>query len=243
MKLQSIYEPKGLAREYAALACNLYKGCPHGCTYCYAPAMLHMTREAFHADSVPRADILRKVDRDCDLLRGDTREILMCFTCDPYHSGDTSYTRVALNCIGIHGLKCTVLTKGGMRASRDFDVLKEYGFRYGTTLTTMNPRACETNEPYAASVHDRICAIHSAKSLGIQTWVSIEPVINAQDAISVIEAETGWVDHWNIGKLNHVASPVPVDWTAFVSEVRNLLPPEKYTFKSSLHQWTGGKSK
>ena len=31
-----IYEPAGRAREYAALACNVYRGCEHGCIYCYA---------------------------------------------------------------------------------------------------------------------------------------------------------------------------------------------------------------
>ena len=35
-----IYEPKGRAREYAALAANLYNTCSHGCRYCYAPAAM-----------------------------------------------------------------------------------------------------------------------------------------------------------------------------------------------------------
>lgn len=29
-----IYEPAGRAREYAALACNVYRGCDHACVYC-----------------------------------------------------------------------------------------------------------------------------------------------------------------------------------------------------------------
>jgi DNA repair photolyase len=29
-----IYQPAGRAREYAALACNVYSGCDHGCAYC-----------------------------------------------------------------------------------------------------------------------------------------------------------------------------------------------------------------
>ena len=30
-----IYEPSGPAREYSSLACNIYKGCQHGCVYCF----------------------------------------------------------------------------------------------------------------------------------------------------------------------------------------------------------------
>lgn len=34
MNGQLIYEPAGRAREYAALACNIYRGCDHACSYC-----------------------------------------------------------------------------------------------------------------------------------------------------------------------------------------------------------------
>lgn len=40
-KIQTIYEPSGKAREYSPLALNLYKGCDHGCNYCYVPDMKH----------------------------------------------------------------------------------------------------------------------------------------------------------------------------------------------------------
>ena len=36
--IRAIYTPKGPALEYAPLACNLYRGCAHGCLYCYARA-------------------------------------------------------------------------------------------------------------------------------------------------------------------------------------------------------------
>ena len=43
--MNAIYEPKGRAGEYAQLAVNLWRGCPHGCTYpCYAPLDRKSTR-------------------------------------------------------------------------------------------------------------------------------------------------------------------------------------------------------
>ena len=44
-----IYAPRGQAGEYAPLAANMYRGCPHACAYCYCPAVLRMTREEFNA--------------------------------------------------------------------------------------------------------------------------------------------------------------------------------------------------
>ena len=33
--MELIYEPKGKAKEYAGLAFDIYKGCTHGCLYCF----------------------------------------------------------------------------------------------------------------------------------------------------------------------------------------------------------------
>src|SRR5476651_1005489 len=53
-----IYAPKGQAGEYAARACNPYRGCGHGCNYCYVPLILHMKRPEFDAGAIPRPDFL-----------------------------------------------------------------------------------------------------------------------------------------------------------------------------------------
>ena len=42
-----IYKPKGKALEYSELAANLYRGCGHACTYCFAPKATFTDRVVF----------------------------------------------------------------------------------------------------------------------------------------------------------------------------------------------------
>jgi len=59
-----IYEPKGRAREYCKLAANLYRGCGHGCRYCYAPAATRADREKFYREPVPRKNVIEELSKD-----------------------------------------------------------------------------------------------------------------------------------------------------------------------------------
>jgi DNA repair photolyase len=59
-----IYEPARRAREYAALACNVYRGCDHNCAYCYSPLVLHMRREEFALPTKRKRDFLKQLERE-----------------------------------------------------------------------------------------------------------------------------------------------------------------------------------
>ena len=63
--VQTIYEPKGKAKEYADLALNIYEGCSHGCKYCSVPLILKKNRVDFHACVKPRANILEETRARC----------------------------------------------------------------------------------------------------------------------------------------------------------------------------------
>jgi DNA repair photolyase len=248
--MRVIYEPKGPAREYSPLACNLYRGCRHGCRYCYVPGMPPFrfekpdARAVFHGNSRPRENVLAKLTRDAEELAGDPREILFCFTCDPYEVGrDNALTRRALKICAAHGLRVQILTKGAGEAWQDFDLLKANGWKFGTTITFMSDARRAEWEPHAASLMSRVQTIGLAHDLGIETWVSLEPVISAEEAICVIEHLAPQVDFWKIGKINH--RPVieeAVDWRAFVRAVAERLPPEKYMLKDSLRPYASGRS-
>ena len=223
-----IYQPKGKAGEYSRYACNLYFGCGHGCKYpCYVPAMLRMKPADWHAlKPTPRKDILRHLEKDATRLATIElgAEVFLCFTSDPYHGGNTSATREAIRIIGAAGLVPVICTKGGTRAERDFDLMKQYGGKFGTTMVFYNDGLRKQFEPHAPSIEDRIDAIQIAHYEGIYTFVSLEPVIDPREALQVIRNMARYVRHWKVGKINY--DPVrecAVDWHEFYKEATRIL--------------------
>jgi DNA repair photolyase len=221
-----IYEPRGAAREYAPLACNLYAGCTHGCLYCYAPDCVHRDRQQFHAEATPRANIIAALEKD--LHKGQWRgmgRVLFCFTTDPYQPAEEEFgiTRQALAAMARYQAPFEVLTKGGMRACRDFLFYRNGRGTFGTTLAFTNDTMRRDWEPGAASIDNRMAAIAEAHQRGIRTWVSVEPVIDPAQVLELIPELGYCVDEWRIGKLNHHAHAKTVDWATFAVQVQDLL--------------------
>jgi len=237
--MDAIYEPRGAALEYCEAACNLYRGCVHGCRYCYAPSAVRRTREDFHSGRQLRDGILDALRRDLFVgACGDSR-VLFCFTSDPYQVGcDNSATRAALEMCSAASRPFAVLTKGGMRAADDFDLYEGNGW-FGTTLAFTDDRSRQAWEPCAASVESRIEAIRTAHSLGIRTWVSMEPVIEPAQALDLVLELRHDVDEWRVGRWNHDARANSIDWTEFTSlAIRTCLDTgADFMLKEALHRY------
>lgn len=225
--MKVIYATKGKAAEYAPLSVNLYHGCSHGCLYCFVPQATRTTAAAFHNTIAPVQDILPQLAEDCGKLFGDHREILLCFETDPYQKieKELQITRQALKILKNYSLRFTILTKGGMRAARDFDLLQHYEkAAFGTTLIFTEQKDADRWEPGAASLENRIEAIRLAHKKKIRTWVSIEPVIDPKQCLEIIHNLHPVVNHWKIGKINyHPTIEKAVDWIQFRRDVTNLL--------------------
>lgn len=235
-KLQVIYEPAGRAREYATRAVNLFSGCDHGCVYCYAPGATHKTRAAFGVAS-PRKDILAKLNSDCAILaRQDIEPVLMCFTCDPYQNCEDGLTRKAINIFRSYDVPFQILTKGGTRATRDFNLYSSRDV-FASSLTFTDAGMSREWEPGAALPTGRIKALELAHDMGIETWASLEPVIDPIQSLRLIEICADFVDLFKVGPLNHHPAGKTIDWHRFGVDAIGVLESlgKKYYIKNDLN--------
>ncbi|MEQ8832241.1 MAG: radical SAM protein [Alphaproteobacteria bacterium] len=220
-----IYAPAGQAGEYAPLATNPYRGCGHRCAYCYVPGILRMEREAFDAGAVLRPGFLGKLERDAKRYRaaGISEQVLLSFTTDPYHPGDTSPTRRTLEILRDHGLSFCTLTKGGCRALRDLDLFRPERDAFAATLTSLDTRFSRKWERAAADPADRIAALQAFHEAGIFTWVSLEPTLDVESSLAIVSQTYPFVDLFKVGRVNYVKMTRTTNWADYTLRMIDLL--------------------
>lgn len=222
-----IYEPQGRAAEYSPLAANIYRGCSHNCVYCYAPAATRRSKLQFHGEPQVRKNVMKQFEKDCVELAGDSRPVLLSFTTDCYQQLDETecLTRRAIQHLHANNLNVMILTKGGKRSERDFDLLAANPTmsNYGATLTFVDDSLALEYESGAAPTSERIASLKKAHDMGIPTWVSLEPVWTAEDTFELIRQTHEFVDLFKVGKLNYHAQQKSTDWKQFATDVKALL--------------------
>jgi len=221
--VKPIYEPKGRAREYAPLACNLWLTCSHSCKYCYVPQTFHKSRESFHIAGPPREGILEALRKQAPQFRRDPRSVLLCFLCDPYQPHENGFTRRALEILVENNIAFTILTKGGHRALGDLDLLAEGRGTMAVSSCWITDDLRAKWEPNASPAEERLLPLIEARERGIPTWLSIEPVIDPSQALALIEHAYPFCDEIRVGKLNYHEHAKTIDWPGFAREVHNLL--------------------
>jgi DNA repair photolyase len=168
--------------------------------------------------------------------------ILFSFTTDPYQPIEDEYhlTREALTILGEAGLRVTVLTKAASRAMKDLELFKKYNVEFAQTLCFMNDDIRKKWEPNADSIPSRFMALDIAREAGLPTWLSLEPVIDPDESLAVIERcrdktdliKVGPVDRrWNAELYNSI------DWTKFLREALALLTDGKCDHYIKNHLW------
>jgi DNA repair photolyase len=234
MAYSLIYQPKGRAREYAPLACNVYSGCDHSCSYCYGPSAVRRTQAEFVKSTTRGPDFLTRLSREAHARQrqGQGGRVLLCFTCDAYQHLDEELgiTREVIRILHSTGHAVEILTKGGRRALRDLDLFGPED-AFATTMTLLDDAQSLEWEPGAAVASDRIATIEKFHTAGIPTWVSLEPVLDPAVALQIIKETYAFVDLFKVGVLNyasrlpdHLRSQVEgIDWRAFGMAAIDLL--------------------
>ncbi len=241
-KYRVVYTPSGAAREYSELAVNIATGCVHGCKYCYAPGIRRTTREDFKNRIIPRKDFEKKLALDLRDMKalGDRRRVLLCFMTDCYQPQLADQTRRCLELFNAYGVNFQVLTKNGRLATKDFDLYKN-GDAYAATIVFSKEESREYFEPDACTTDERIESLKEAHKRGIETWVSLEPVLYPEQALEVIEMTKEYVDHYKIGKVSKFSyeGDEAIDWRKFTRDVTDRLKglEKGYYIKNSLRQY------
>ncbi len=231
MRKRVIYTPKGRAREYSSLALNIINGCDMGCDYCYVPRITKKKKEFFHTNSVHRKDLIKKLERDLQELKeeGNTSLIMLSFTSDVYQLDESfnSITRDVLKLFRKYNQPFHILTKGGLKAIRDFDMYSDKDW-FATSLTLFDEKRSKKLEPNAATPLERLEALETAHKRGINTWVSFEPTIDEEETFKLYELSKDFVNFYKVGKIS--GYPSKVNWDKFANSIAERMEMDKKPF-------------
>jgi DNA repair photolyase len=152
---------------------NLYRGCTHGCVYCYAPSLVHDERRwGDYVDAKINAPAV--LERELRNLQKDV--IFISSASDPYQPVEAKYrlTRKSLEVIRKHDFPVLILTRSPL-VLRDLDILKNLRWvRVGFSISTASEHFYEPGVP---SLERRLAALRKLSDAGIKTWVSLAPII------------------------------------------------------------------
>jgi DNA repair photolyase len=160
-------------RNSTGYTANLYKGCTHGCIYCYAPSLTHDERRwGTYVDAKVNAP--QVLEGELRGLRKD--EVFLSSASDPYQPVEAKYriTRRCLEVLQRAGFPVSILTRSPL-VLRDLDIIARFDWvRVGMSITTVPTRRFEPGVP---PLRRRIDTLRKLALAGISTWVSLAPVI------------------------------------------------------------------
>ncbi len=167
---------------------NPYRGCEHGCIYCYARPTHAWLGRSPGLDFETRLTAKRNAPQRLReaLLRPGYRcaPIALGTNTDPYQPVERQWrlTRGVLKVLSELEHPCTITTKGAL-IERDLDLLAAMAERdlvhVQISLTTLNPDLARRLEPRAAAPHRRLRLIEALRDAGIPVAVMLAPVIPA----------------------------------------------------------------
>jgi len=245
--MAAIYEPSGAAREYSPLALNYIKGCDHGCVYCYVPNIMKRFNSGYVHSNVyinEESKLIKQIISSAKKFKNSPNQVFLSFLTDPYSdfNNETKLTRKVLEILLEYRIPVSILSKGGLNALQDMDLIKRFGdnIQVGASLTFTNEKDSLKWEKNASIPNERLEALKTFHDNGVKTWASMEPVIYPNQSLELMEMTKDFVDSYKIGKLNHFKNhEKKFDWTDFLNRTVSVMRNNnsKFYIKKDLLQW------
>ena len=206
---------------------NAYRGCEHGCVYCYA-----RPSHAYH-DLSPGLDFETKLfakPNAAELLRqtlakpGYTpKPIAMGTNTDPYQPIEADYriTRSILE-VCLEARHPVTITTKSARVTRDLDLLAELArlnlIAVAISITSLDPRLSGRLEPRASAPAKRLEALEKLVDAGVPAHVSVAPIIPSitdeylEEILEQAAARGVNSASWIMLRLPHEVAPLFREW-------------------------------
>ena len=206
---------------------NAYRGCEHGCAYCFA-----RPSHAWH-DLSPGLDFETKLFAKPDaarLLRAELARpsyrpapIAMGTNTDPYQPIEGHYriTRAVLE-VCLEARHPVTITTKSARVLRDLDLLAELArlnlTAVALSVTSLDPVLSGKLEPRASSPARRLDALEKLVAAGVPAHVSVAPVIPAitdafiEATLKAAAARGVRSASWIMLRLPHEVAPLFREW-------------------------------
>lgn len=229
---------------------NPYRGCEHGCTYCYArpshaylglsPGLDFETRLFAKTNAAERLrdELCRPAYRPSPINIGANT--------DPYQPIERRYrvTRAVLELLLEARHPCTIITKSAM-VERDLELLTELAklklVAVLVSVTSLDNRLSARLEPRASAPHRRLEALRRLSAAGVPTGVLVSPVIprvTDEDLEEILaRAREAGASHasYALLRLPHEVAGLFEEW------LQLHLPERAAHVMSLLRQMRGGK--
>jgi DNA repair photolyase len=167
---------------------NPYRGCEHGCIYCFArPTHAYLGLSPgldFETKLFAKPDAAKLLERELSAAGYVPRTIAIGTNTDPYQPIEREHQimRRILEVLDRCGHPVGIVTKSSL-VLRDLDVLARMAQRHlvkvALSVTTLDARLARVMEPRAATPARRLEALRQLTAAGVPTSVMVAPVIPA----------------------------------------------------------------
>lgn len=165
---------------------NPYRGCEHGCVYCFArPTHAYMGLSPgldFESRLFAKPNAAALLERELSKPGYEVRPIAIGTNTDPYQPIERTYRimRQVLEVLDAYNHPVTIVTKSAL-ITRDVDILSSMAarnlVRVALSITTLDAKLARAMEPRASAPTRRMAALEILSGAGVPTGVMVAPVI------------------------------------------------------------------